>query len=731
MSSIRIAEFDTWRPGYGAASVTVLVASTTTAAAIFYDEACTQAAPNPQTLMQMTGTDGISYGKFLQPLYTQSAYYLNINSIDQTGITGVPLTTLAGVDASDATVIPTGGTQAGNLDDLFARRIDVRDFGIFLPIGAPNVSAATNNLAIVAAIQAASGLGGGDVCIPAGTYPFTQLILPANVRIVGAGRLATILQSTIFGNVVTITGTAAGFASITIDGVNQVSDSVGVFAANVNAIRMDDVQIQRFDVCMCRYGGSGSFFRNLYISQGNTAGYQCHGFSDNGNGGPITNELWDGGAVQLCPGIGLDIENVDSAVSNLTFRGVSFNTNTGTAIYISGAQNIRFIDGCSMNGNNIDLGVVDGTGTTVDGSSQQVARIEWDDMTFGPQIAPQAAQGQQVAVAAVNASINLSGTLQNCAFRRCTLSYTTVNINSPSNNILAQDCQEGQGIIFGGNSPTAWTRNFTFLNANEGSVVTTNSSPTVIWEFTPTIGDNFYVVARVVARGRNSAHCAFFNIGAYGRSGGYILTFDNLTVPFTPGTILTGQTSKATARIYGYQTPTGSLNLSNVSGTFQTGETVTISDASGGNTSTATVVSYSGNVLTFSSLSIYSVVSIAYKVTGLTSHATGLITGTFFTGTSGWLGLQDLQGTFINNEIVTDTNNGSAQVDGVPYNPGVWIIGITNLAQPWVSDTNFSALFVSAGQNLQLQVTGDNNLTLEWIASVDITNSVDINTSAT
>ena len=120
MPAQRISEFDLWQPGYAAAVVRVYIAGGTTLASIYTDEALTTAASNPQTLSSTT-INGDTYGEFAAPLYTSSAYYLDIDSTDQTGIVRPPLTTLVGQDASDATVTPTGASVATALDNHLAR----------------------------------------------------------------------------------------------------------------------------------------------------------------------------------------------------------------------------------------------------------------------------------------------------------------------------------------------------------------------------------------------------------------------------------------------------------------------------------------------------------------------------------------------------------------------------------------------------------------------------------
>ena len=721
MAVTRLEEFDLWRPGYGLSSVVVYIGGTTTLASLFLDENMTQPAANPQTLLQKTDDAGISYGKWQQPLYTGQPYSCVINSVDVTGVIAPPLTTLVGQDASQATVIPTNTVEAGNLDDILARRIDVRDFGPFLAIGVNNASATTNNAALQSALDAASGLGGGFVEVPAGTYAFTQLTIPGNVVLCGQGRLATTLQSTITGNVTTLGAANAGFAHLTLDGVNQNTGSVGVFGGNIDCPAFFDVQIQRFDIGLQRYGGTGARWKNLFVSDCYTAGYQAHGYSDNGLYGPITNETWDGGLVELCAGIGLDLQNIDSECSGLTFKSVGFLTNTGTAINVIGAQLIHFVD-CWSTGNVTDLNIADGTGNTVDGSTQIITSFNWEGGSFLPQVAPAAASGSTPAVQAINGVIALAGTLREVAFRRAQISYTTININSPANNVLAEDCYEvpNTGITFGGNTPNAWTRHFTY-NRGSSFVVTSGNSAAIAWAVTPEPGEGLYLEAKVVGRGRNTGNSGFFHLAVSARGRSAQLAYDLLTAQFTPGDIVTGQTSGATARIVGVLSATGSLTLSNVSGTFR--DTEIISETSGG--TTATVASIVGNVITFTGASGL-FFEPSYQVQGQSSGATGIISQLVNTATSGTLYLQDITGDFLNNEIITDGNLGSASVNGVvSYQPCALLGSVTPLRPAQIENANSSmnATFAAAATQIQLQVTGDALIEYEWTVDVDVVSS--------
>ena len=643
MSSIRLSDFDTWRPGYGLATVSVLQANTSTLASIFTDEALTQAAPNPQTLAQIT-EDGSSYGKWAQPLYIGVPYELLINSVDRTGVENVPITTLVGEDASEATVIPTGGSVAGNVDDLFARRIDVRDYGIFIAVGSNNASSVTNNNTLVAAIGAAGGAGGGYVELPAGTYAFTSFTLPGGVVLRGQGQGVTTLQSTLTGNVITLGGDRAGFERITLDGISQTTNSIGVYGTNINFIHFNDVMIERFDVGMKRTGGTGSHWYDLFISDCNTAGYQCHGDSNNGLGGSITNEWWTGGKIELCAGLGLDILFKDSPVAGIYFSGVGFDTNTGTAVSIVGGQQVKFDEDCWWNLNTTNIIVNDAPPSVINGMANASVGIEFQDASFGPAIAAVPASGSTAATPALNSVIQLNNTLQSVAFRRCDFSYVTVQINSPSNNVLAQDCREITGMTFGGNTPTAWTRAKTFYHG-QSSGLTTGNAQTIAWSQQLNPGQAVYLEAKVVGRSRSTTDTGFFHLAVSAHRPGGTLLYDGATGAFTAGNIVTGQTSGADARI---------INVS-------------------------------------------------------------------ASGSTGTLTLQDIFGSFLNNEVITDTGTGSANANGTVSDSNCALLGsVTSIRPAQLTDSNWAATFVASGGNIFVEVTGDTGMNVEWTVDCEM-----------
>jgi hypothetical protein len=630
--SVRIYEFDTWRPGYGLATVTVLRAGTTVPAQLYLDEGLTNAAANPQTLQEKTD-GGISYGKFLVPLYIGEPYQLQINSVDETGVIDPPLNTLDGQDASRATVIPSGASQTAALDDLFARSIDVRDYGVFIAVGQAGASASTNNATIIAAIAVASAQGGSLVRVPAGTYQFTDFTLPLGVVLVGAGRETTILQSTIASEVVTISGVRAGFMRLTLDGISQVTNSIGVFAEVIDQIVMNEVEIKRFATGFQQKGGQYSHWKDLYVSDC-LIGYQGHGDSDSGKGGPLQYNRWDGGRVELCATVGIELENIDELCQHNVFAGLDIADNTGIGVHVIGARATKFED-CNWNANTTDLTVEDGS----------PLNANQDNTVVGLDINGGAFAGTSSSSLG---AINLKGRLEAVAFRRVEFSNETITITTPSHNVLAQDCRQITGVSFAGTSQ-AWIASKTY-DHGESAGVTTGNSATKAWGIVLQPGQRVYLEAVVIARARNNTYQGMWHFSCFAYQPGATLNADARTASFTAGNIITGQTSKATARI------------------------------------TADAVTGSTDVLT----------------------------------------LQDVQGTFLNDEVITDTGGGSALVNGSLSTSNSALIGsVTNLglSPGSAGDGNWAATFVANGPEIDVNVTGDTSQNIEWTVDVRVVSS--------
>jgi hypothetical protein len=629
-----LEEFDVWRPGYGFATVTVLIGGTTSPASIFLDQDCTQAATNPQTLLQQTQGD-ISYGKWAQPLYTQTPYFLQINDVDETGVVGVPLTTLVGQDASLATVIPTNASVAGNLDDILARTINVLNYGPFLTINAQGASATTNTNSLVAAIAQAAANGGGEVELPDGTFGITSFTIPPGVIVVGQGGWsgATVLQSTSASAVVTVSGNEAGLKHLCLDGLSQVTNSIGLYARLVDQVILEDVLIKRFDFGIQLIGGNGNHWKDVWLSDCEI-GYQGEGNSlvnSTNNGGPLEFCRWDGGIVDTCTTVGIQLECIDDLCDHHAFAGIQFNDNTGIAFEVIGARD-TLLQSCAWNGNTTDLQVQDGAPINTAGTNTVIG-FECQDGSF-------------IGTGSAGSAINLSGTLSHVAFRRCEFTLETITLTTPGSNVLEEDCRQISGVTFAGTA-TNWIISKSY-NSGKTIGLTTGNAATVAWGLALNDGQYTLLKARVVARSRSNTDFAFFEIivGAY--CTGATLDYDAQTANFTAGDVVSGATSGATARI----------------------------------------------------------------LAATNSGATGSLT------------LQDVNGTFLNNEALSDTGAGAAIVNGTITH------GTATLDTPTsVHTTNassFACAFAVSAQEVFLHVTGLSSTNVEWFCNVDVISSQQI-----
>ena len=551
----RIAEYDTWKVAYGAATVEVFIAGTTNYAALFFDEAKTLPAPNPQLLLNKE-IAGVQCGKFSAPLYTSDSITITSNSVDQTGIIRPPIVALAGEEASGTTVQATGGSVKVGLADVVGRVIYVRDFGEWLNESNP-ASTATNNTTLTAAISKASNASGGYVVIPAGTYQFDQITLPDNVMLKGQGLGVTILQSITAGNVVTLGGNRAGLSDLTLDGISLEPQSVGIFSKNRNETIFSNVEVKRFETGMHCKGGVKSAWRDLYLANC-TTGAKLHGDLDTG-GGSDGNEFrfnrWEGGEVIQCTVAGVEFSFEDKKCWNNTLVDVGFKDNTGTALAVNGA---RFIDvrGCWFEGNTKNLTVQDDTDNTHE-EENTVQSINFDGGFFS------------------GGEIDLKDTCLDLVFERIRFSDTQIQLTNPSYSVLALDCIEDEKVTIIGTGAVKWSR---WRQVHEGasSGITTDATATKAWAVNLDPGQVVYLEAMVLGNQRNEVSTAEYHLGVSAGRPGSELSFDGQTADFTAGEILTGQTSEATALVQKI-TDTGSegtLVLRNIVGTFENNEEI-------------------------------------------------------------------------------------------------------------------------------------------------------------
>ena len=572
MPATRIGEFDLWRPKYAGATVTIYQAGTTTLASVYKDEALTQAASNPQTLQSVT-VNGVTYGKFSVPLYINVDYELSINGTESTGIVRLPLQSLDAADASDSTVIATGASVAKTIADLFARRIWAPSCGVLLPTSDAGASATTNTTTLVAAIALATAAGGGIVDVPAGTYARNAMTVPANVVVNGKSRLATVLQCQAGTAVDTISGALGGFSNITLDGVNKVASSVGVYAKAVNEIIFENVLIKRFVTGLSILGSTYNNWQNLVIDAC-TNGALLRGDNDasgGANGAEFWDNRWSGGRVSNCTTVGIELKYVDKKCWHNTLSHIGFIDNTGIALRIIGARYTDLAEKCWFDGNTTDITVSDGTDPA--------------------NVLENTVIGLQVDGGTISSDMSFTGTCQDIVFDGVNFTEGTYTLTSVDNAIVVLDCIEEALVTLAGTDTTRWMRQRRSIDDSPGpSGTTTDATPTEAWAYDLAPGERVIVEAKVIANSQNSNAYATYHIERAAHRPGSTLGYDAQTGNFTLGLIVTGQTSGATARIIADSDSgaTGTLTLREIIGEFDDDEIITDS-ATGSATANGTL----------------------------------------------------------------------------------------------------------------------------------------------
>lgn len=542
----RIAEFDIWKPGYGGSPVYVYKSGTSDLANVFKDEVLSIPADNPIILSSMLAADGTRYGKFPYPIYTNQSYYMNIAGIETTGVIRPELSSLDGEDASTATVKPSGSSTPTTLSKFASLQVFVSMYGEFVE-GSGGV-ASTNTDTLALAIAAA--LNGGEVNIPTGTYKINSIEVPEGVIIKGMGRESTILQSVIGDKSFVIVGDRAGFKDITLDGVSLTTNSIGVFSAKNNEIFFESVMIKRFEVGMHFKGGFGHFWNDLSI-QNTEYGAKLHGDTSDG-GSSFEDSVWDSGIVSVATTKGIALEYVDAICRNITFRNIGFESCTGTALEISGAQFLKF-DGCWWNANTSDVVIKDDDAplTPLTAYQNDVISVHFD--------------GGRIK----NGTFSVTGTCQDVILSSMSIEDVDITLTTPLKNFLVmKNCIEDSSVTVAGEA----TKLIRVNDSNNGGSfgVTTSNTATKAWSVELDPGQQGYFVGRIIGRGRNTPQRAIYHIGCGAYRAGSTLAYDTQTANFSKGAVLTGATSGATARIQDDSDSgaTGTLTLIDIKGEF-------------------------------------------------------------------------------------------------------------------------------------------------------------------
>lgn len=555
----RIAEFDTWRPGYAGASILVVREGTNEHAPLYSDFGLTEQVSNPVVLLSYTAEDGVTYGKWPHPVYTYVAYFLTINETAPTGITRIPIYDIEGVNISLGIVATARGDRLRLLEDVLDGAIYAEAFGSLAEAN----GAEANGAALEAAIGAAAAQGAGEVILPAGRIISTPLTLPQGVVLRGQGTGATTLTITFGAPAVTLGGDGAGFRDLTLDGINLATGSVGVQGIGVVAAIFEHVVVKRFDIGVRFRGITNCAWETLYVTNCVT-GMDLRGDTDAAGtalGGVVRGISWTGGGISLCTTAGLKLTFFDAPVENIALRGVDIIDNLGDGVLMNGARNVS-IDGASR------IRAAEGQRAVKiqdDTNLALVAINTTDHITFRQTICD-------------GGTWLFNGTCASVVLERCDLRAVSLDLSVPNEVIVLDNCIEDAAVTLTGDT-TKLMRAFV---SDDLQVVgnTTDAVPTVAWSHSLEPGEMGFYEAAVLGQRQDGIAWGIFMLATGVARAGADLLFNLQTANFTAGATVSGATSGATARIAAVTQAAGSgtLTLADISGTFVNGEVLTDGD---------------------------------------------------------------------------------------------------------------------------------------------------------
>jgi len=536
-SATLIWQFDLWRAGYAGAIVEIFKAGTTTRADVYEDINLTEPADNPQVLLTQT-INSETYGKFITSLYTADSYYIVIDGVEESGVQSPAIRSLASEDGSDMFVTSDKGGIERTAGQRAGDTIHVLDFGNFLEIDG---STSENTETLTAALGVASAANGGEVILPAGTYKITTFNLPANVILRGQGRNATVLQSEEADLVCTVTGSNAGLAYLTLDGINLNPGSVGLYAIGRDEMSLTETTIKRFEIGVKAVGGSDHHYTNLFTENCGTC-VELRGDNDASNtdeGAAFTDLTWRGGSVKESTTYGLYLRQIDADLDELTIADVLFEDNVGTAaLYIQGAEHIIFED-CTFTNNTIRHLL------TADSTNNDVENVQFVSCSF------------------IGDEIKLAGSCRDFVFDRPILeSDLSINLDSPENPIMFRDATEAVAVTSTGATEKLSRWQSIDAGVYEGQTTASVSTATVFKRILEP-GEVVHMELFATAVQLNVAAFGTIKKTAAAYCPAATLDFDGQTSNFTLGNTLTGGTSGATgilqAQADGGATGTASL----------------------------------------------------------------------------------------------------------------------------------------------------------------------------
>ena len=586
--TVGIKDFDLWRPEYGGATVTVVRPGTTVPIPLYLNDDGTIRTGNPQTLLTLD-RDGISYGRFKQPIYVAEDYSLIISTGGGETISRVPLSTFEGEDASGALIAVPGTVFPRALRERAAYEINVLDYGDL------SASSAENSDLIDRAIGVAAAAGGGIVRLPRAAFDIQSITpVPSNVRLVGHGIGTTIMRASIGADIITLTGERSGIADFELDGQTLPANSVGVrlgprVQQGVDPPMLEgghirDVMIRRFSKgIQASYGGAGFVARGCVITGNN---------------------------------IGVELDAVDGAVDDLLFSECRIGLNSSKGIVLHSSQTHRISDiqiRKSRIQNGPGLLEVEGALNTIvaatafrGGASPGRGGRENLAVRDCPEDSTVSTDGLLFqACSFENIRQRFQGRCENLRYNNCRFTTNIWELHSPENNILLLDCDESPSDRVESSGAANLVRKDDSLSHINVNGRTTDATATTAWSYLLSPGECVYLEATATGRQINGTNVAAYRVSRGVYIGGATLTFDNGITAFQIGDLVANKTRYGLGRVIDKSgaTAAGTLTVSAIEGSFENGDVIGTPDAGGIVPNSATVngaLSYPNECTVFS-----------------------------------------------------------------------------------------------------------------------------------
>ena len=180
----------------------------------------------------------------------------------------------------------TGAATTRTVQAKLREQISVKDFG------ADPTGSADSTAAIVAAIAAVPSTG-GTVYFPAGTYKFSGLVLPNiyGLKLIGAGRYATVLSYTGSGTAISFTSQTA-YLLESFKLLDAGTGTVGIDITNQTMSEIHNVYISGFTKgILATIGTGGCYWNRIHHCFIDVCTHGIH-ISSAGTGGNQVNQLW-------------------------------------------------------------------------------------------------------------------------------------------------------------------------------------------------------------------------------------------------------------------------------------------------------------------------------------------------------------------------------------------------------------------------------------------------------